>query len=210
MKFAIQPKYSGREFFAIVQSGTEYYFGKPKNENDVPLGSVEWIENIIGRRSPDYYPIYLAEYLHREVGYMKYWPLDKRLFIKPADSYKRFTGFVTNGKRSKSKQGPFVWSTPVKFVQEWRYYVANGQVLTTGWYAGANEDEEAPELPMELPSKVYGAFDFGRLSTGESALVEYQHPFACGWYGDSKDHSKYLQWLVEGWKWLTKETKCKI
>jgi hypothetical protein len=64
-----------------------------------------------------------------------------------------------------------LFSSVVKFTQEWRYYIANGKVLTTGWYDGDNEDEIAPELNVNYPSGYCGAVDFGRLETGEIALV---------------------------------------
>jgi hypothetical protein len=55
-------------------------------------------------------------------------------------------------------------------------------------------------LNIDWPKGWCGAADFGRLSSGEIALVECHHPYACGWYGE--DHSAYVIWVVEGWKMM--------
>jgi hypothetical protein len=83
-------------------------------------------------------------------------------------------------------------------VNEWRYYVANGDVVTTGWYRGEDEDKPAPELPVEWPEGFSGAVDFGELEDGHLALVEAHAPFACGWYGER--HEDYARWQLEAWK----------
>jgi len=40
------------------------------------------------------------------------------------------------------------------------------------------------------------------LYNGKLALVEANHPFACGWYG--KEHEIYLEWLSKGWEYMLK------
>ena len=123
-----------------------------------------------------------------------------RWFVKSAAGYKDFTAQIVEKNSPYPSSGPLVFSEVVQFVQEWRYYVADGCVLTTGWYDGNDEDEPAPDLDIDWPEGFCGAVDFGRLSTGQIALVECQHPYACGWYGD--DHAAYVTWLVEGWKFM--------
>ena len=198
---AIQPRHCGREHIAILASGYDYYFGKPKDSEHTVVGSVEWCERFLPPVTPDYYPEYLQPWMFRLWGVCNKWPLGKRLFIKPADSYKRFTGLVTNGGYKGKKRGPYVWSQPVTFEQEWRYYVSDGDVVTTGWYNGHDEEEPAPPLPFLFP-KVCGAFDFGRLDTGQLALVEAHHPYACGWYGEFSKHKAYVTWLIRGWEYI--------
>ena len=200
---AVQPGYSDREFLAVLQSGVRHYRGEPKEPSHTVVGSVEWCERFLDPKPvPDYYPMWARDFMYRHTWRSERWQIGKIVFIKPADRYKRFTGFVTKDWGCTGKQrGPYMVSTPVKFTQEWRYYVAAGEVLTAGWYDGTDEDEPAPTIEM-FPEHVYGAVDTGRLSTGDLALVEYQHPYACGWYGDSSDHKKYVDWLIAGWAWL--------
>jgi hypothetical protein len=200
IKLAIQPNYCGRERLAVLQSGYDYYVGELKSEEDVPVGSVEWCEKFLPSKPiPDYYPTFMNQ-LCRKV-----WRdnrIHQKCFAKPADQYKRFNGQIVDENTKLS--GPFWCSEIVEFTNEYRFYVTAGIVKAVGWYDG--EDENTPPYGnVDFPPYAYGAFDFGNLSDGSFALVEYQHPYACGWYGDSVDHKAYVQWLIDGWKWLKKE-----
>jgi len=173
-------------------------------ENFIPVGSVEWCENFLEpeKTIPDYYPEFLQDSLYRKVWQSDSWPLGQKVFIKPADKHKRFTGFITSGTYSKKKKKPYWCSETVKFTDEWRYYVADGKVLTAEWYSGDEENTpDAPELTIPIPDSYCGALDFGLLNTGELALVEANAPYACGWYG--KEHKLYVEWVVKGWNYLT-------
>lgn len=182
----------------------------------VPSGSVEWCESILGYHPiPDYYPEFLRKYCFRKVWKADKWPLDQKVFIKPADRYKRFTGKLTvPGSYKGKKKSPYWCSDVVNFVNEWRYYISNGKVLCGEWYSGDEEKmPDAPDLefmsrdPEEgrvwFPNDFCGAVDFGETNKGEFALVEVHHPYACGWYG--KDHEKYCQWLIDGWIYMNKK-----
>lgn len=83
---------------------------------------------------------------------------------------------------------------------EWRYYVGDNEILATGWYSGEDECSDAPKLDTQLLG--CGAFDFAELLDGRIALIEWQHPFACGWYGEDRD--AYIEWLKRGWKELNR------
>lgn len=123
----------------------------------------------------------------------------KDVFVKSAEEFKKWPPkIIKKGEPLPTEY--LVISDVVQFVQEWRYYVANGEVLATGWYDGSNEYEPAPELNIKWPKDFCGAVDFGRLSTGEIALVESQAPYACGWYGDN--HDAYIEWLIKGWSYM--------
>lgn len=76
--------------------------------------------------------------------------------------------------------------------------MADGDLITTGWYDGNDENEDAPMVGAMWPKGFSGAVDFGRLIDGRIALVECHAPFACGWYGD--DHKDYALWLAIGWE----------
>jgi len=173
-------------------------------EGYIPSGNVDWCEKFLPKEKtvPNYYPEFLKDYLFRRVWWTDHWPLGERVFIKPADRHKRFTGLLTTGGYRKKKKGPYWCSEIVKFTNEWRYYVAEGKILTGEWYDGDEVNTpDAPALNIEIPETYHGTLDFGTLTTGELALVEAHPPYACGWYG--KDHKLYVEWLVKGWKYLT-------
>jgi len=210
--FALQEGYcaSSKEalavhYYAMMQKIPVKIFGNAKMipYGFVPSGSVEFCEQYLGRTvTPDYYPEFLKDHLHRRVWKADNWP-KQLVFVKPADKYKRFNAFITSS-HLKPQPVPFWCSEVVHFIEEWRYYVADGIVLTSEWYAG--DEVNMPDAPkfvtVEIPKGYCGALDFGILSTGEFALVEAQHPFACGWYG--KNHDLYVEWLVRGWDYMVK------
>ena len=284
--FWIQSGYSGREALKVMdwasKLGHQVKWGKNPPKNVIPIGDVEFCEQFYERKTPDFTPLWLSEYFHRNIefayvepfdqtweclvldsnedldtlpdfvncemhdltdptksvefwevdydAFMK-WPCDgfkpqeglifywnvnikeglnrltlncknyrpKDVFVKSAEFYKAWPAKIVK-KGEKLPDGKLLISDVVEFVQEWRYYVANGEVLATGWYDGSDEDEPAPDLNIKWPKHFCGAVDFGRLSTGEIALVESQHPYACGWYGD--DHKAYIEWLIKGWEYM--------
>lgn len=165
----------------------------------VPVGGVDYCENWLGYHpKPDFYPDWLSSWLFREIGL--YPPeFGCSLFVKSAERYKAFPARVYDPVED-IPTGKVWYSEIVEFTQEWRYYVADGCVLETGWYDGDDEIEPAPDLNIDWPKGFCGAVDFGRLSTGQIALVESQHPYACGWYGD--DSAAFVMWLVEGWRYM--------
>ena len=211
--FALQYKHQGREELAVHQVSIldvhiAKFFRKPSEvpEGFIPVGTVQWCEGVLGGCvTPDYYPEFLKDHLFREVWRQDHWPTGRAVFVKPADRYKRFDGFVTKGGYKGMKSGPFWCSGLRTFKNEWRYYVADGKVLEAGWYSGDEEKmPEAPELKIKIPKNYCGALDFGIMSgyPKRFALVEANHPFACGWYG--KDHRKYVEWCAKGWNYMLK------
>lgn len=174
-------------------------------EGYIPCGTVEWCEKFLTpeQSTPDYYPEFLKDYLFRKVWRADKWPLGQRVFIKPSDKHKRFIGRITDGSYRKKKRGPYWCSEVVNFVEEWRYYIADGKVLIGEWYFGDEMTQpKAPELNVSIPDGYCGALDFGRLKTGELALIEANSPYACGWYGT--DHDKYVEWIIKGWAYMTR------
>ena len=172
-------------------------------EGYIPVGRIEWCEHFLPVEAtvPDYYPEFLKDYLFRRVWRADKWPLGQHVFIKPADKHKRFDGLITDGGYRKKKKPPYWCSGIVKFVNEWRYYVVEGKVLTGEWYDGDQENTPvAPALKIAIPEGYCGALDFGMLNTGEFALVEAHSPYACGWYGD--DYKLFVEWIVKGWEYM--------
>jgi len=170
----------------------------------IPCGSVEWCINSLGFNiTPDYYPEWAKDFLHRKVWKSSEWLLGKKLFVKPADRYKRFTGFVTDGYYKGKKKPPLWYSDIVQFENEWRYYVSYGKVICSGWYWGDQiNTPDAPELNIKIPESYSGALDFGADKKGQLILIESQHPFACGWYGKHEEDYLYFQWLIDGWVYM--------
>lgn len=214
MKFAIQSGYQDRGVGAVIQN-YQYRICRDTciHEGEIPLGSVEWVEKILGRTvTPDYHPEFLKHLLFRKIRISEDWPLGHPCFIKPAYRHKAWKARIYSGRGYRGKKkGPYLISEIVRFRNEWRYYVANGKVVASGWYWGDSQDEQqrhegqeppdAPELNVEWPEGFCGAVDMGELwDTGQIALIENNSPFSCGWYGENgKDYCSFLKC---GWDWL--------
>lgn len=175
-----------------------------KNPDDeyILIGSIGFIESYLGHIEPDYYPEFLSGWFGREIWKADKWPLGKKVFIKPSDKYKRFNGMVTNGGYKGKKKGPYICSEVVNFINEWRYYIADGEVVFSAWYMGQDENIKAPELHINWPKDFCGAVDFGRVSDGRILLVEAQHPYGIGWYGKTSDHNEFIKWSIAGWRYM--------
>ncbi|HRA10047.1 MAG TPA: ATP-grasp domain-containing protein [Chitinophagaceae bacterium] len=218
-----QPGYNGREVIKAAQAcrtlNLEWRVKHPKDftENCIPIGDVEYCEAAllglgISKPVPDFYPEFLCHLMFRHFyiidlnrkGFseLKDKPISTDVFIKDSTSYKHNVSRIYK-VGEKRPNGINYYVDPVSFTQEWRYYVSNGKVLTTGWYDGDDEEEPAPELDIAWPEDFCGAVDFGRLDTGVIALVESHDPYACGHYSD--DHEAYLQWTIEGFEYVKKK-----
>lgn len=170
--------------------------------DEIPVGNVPWVTAVLGHEDvPDYYPDFLAHLLHRKVWRADKWPYGHRVFIKPSDRHKRFTGFVTTGTWKGKKKPPFYCSEIVEWISEWRFYIAAGQVRDARWNFG--EERPVPALTVDYPPDYYGAVDFGLLSTGEIALIEANTCFSVGWYGPMSEGATYVHWLADSWVHLT-------
>lgn len=173
----------------------------------IPIGNVQWVSEVLKRPEiPDYYPDFLHPYLFRKVWQQNDWPYGHRVFIKPSDRHKRFTGFITNGKWKGKKKGPFWCSDVVTFVSEWRWYIAAGKIIDARW--GSGKELPVPFLDISWPKDYYAAVDFGLLSTGEIALIESNSPFACGWYGPCGEGGTYVEWIAQSWEYLKNKNLC--
>ena len=186
MKFAIQPGLSSREAIAVLNSARalqhEYEFCTRPDmiEHHIPIGDVPYCESIwspevrqdLSHYAIDFYPDFLKDFLHRKIGYgtfgiydtIDYSPTRRiSIFLKTAKHWK--SDFVSRVVKwdDHVPLDWYYWSEPVSFVQEWRYSVADGRVITTGWYQGNDEDEPAPTLwDVKWPSFYSAAVDFGR------------------------------------------------
>ena len=203
MKFCIQKGHQGREALAVRLSaeklGMECVYRDFPMEGEVPVGTVEFCEVAFGPHRIDFFPDFLKGRLFRDV--VKSWggyALSKPAFVKDASAWKSVWETGLHPAGMQLPRAEWWLSEPVRFVNEWRYYVADGYVITSGWYAGEDEDKPAPKLDIGWPKGFSGAVDFGELEDGFLALVEAHAPFACGWYGET--HLDYAHWLKMAWK----------
>ena len=194
------------------------YVTEPPKDS-IPVGSVKWCEKVYGKRIPNYYPSFLKDYLHRNIWKCKYNSIinnEEPIFIKPCDEYKTWNGFIfEKGKQHhpiKDNEN-IICSDVVHFINEWRYYIVNGQVLESAWYDGDISDADvlkglappAPTLPHNLLLKLEeynysGVIDMGSIikdEQSELALVESCHPYAIGWYLESDSYKNYAKFLIE-------------
>lgn len=201
--FALQIGYGGREAIAIRVGadsvGAVAYRRDFPLPGEIPIGSVEFCEEAFGPHRLDFYPDFLEPWMLRECfkssGGITF---NEPAFVKDATAWKSTFPSQVLPAGTTLEEGEWLISEVVRFVNEWRYYVANGSIITTGWYAGEDEDKPAPDIDVEWPDGFSGAVDFGELEDGTIALVEAHAPFACGWYGER--HEDYARWQVEAWR----------
>lgn len=210
MKFCIQKGYDGRESSQVIrycrEHDIELIMSDTPVDGHIPLGTVEFVEMLIGQQVPDYYPEWASSLISR-----KLWRNDMgdvgEYFVKPADQYKRFEGHINYLTPIDLGFKGDVWvSEIVEFRDEWRLYVADGEVLCSWWYSG--DDKTCEEFPngfisvLDCPDDFCGAVDIGCINGSIHELVEVQHPYAIGWYGDYKDIEKYIDFLDKGFKFM--------
>lgn len=211
-KFCFELNGATREKNAIIQSvrylGSDYVYSKKALPDHIPIGTIEYCESILPKdylKKPiDFFPEFLKDYRHREINYGFLEKIEKPLFLKNANCWK--SNFESKVYTPDEKIIPdfYYYSEPVKFEQEWRYYITQGTIISAGWYSGNNENEKAPHLDkIKFPIDFDAAVDFGRLSTGQIAIVESHAPFACGWYGDIS--FEYAMWQLEAWEGFLKK-----
>jgi len=222
LSFAVERAFSGRESNAVAMScremGAKFRFVDSFEEvgDAIPVGSVGFVEKALGKHFvPDYFPSFVDGSL---IG-RKFWnveasslrvPLGREVFVKPADEYKRFTGYVLGPDERIRETGSLILQDIVEFGEEYRYYISNGRLVCGEWYTSSWETDpdiipKAPPLPvsLDIPSGWCGTLDFGFARNLDGLiLIEAHHPFSCGWYGEMRDHRLYTDWLVSGYEYL--------
>jgi len=176
----------------------------------VAIGSVPFVKHSLrqlGKALPEHapYPDCLRPMLHRDVRKLaalrearKMLTKGQRMFVKPANGWKRFTGFVADDPRDIRFNGTSssmaVWiSDPVEFVSEWRAYVAKNRLLDVrladnGGDKSAVADRGVIEEAVERLATAGAApagyvMDFGVLrDCGRTALIEVNDGFSFGAY----------------------------
>lgn len=191
------------------------------NDVDLVVGNLSFIKEALrikGLKLPpeNCYPSELMPYMYRKIGtgLLKQLPryANTKIFVKPANNCKRFTGIVTDDVDDYRLQGisrnEFVWFCEVvNWRSEWRFYVQDHNVVFRAPYAGTvlpnlfivNDMIQRLEHFTDLPSTY--ALDVGVLSSGKTALVEVNDAYAIGGYGNIPADI-YTNWLLARWKTL--------
>ena len=210
-----------RDIPVSVASLDDLHDGRCVAPDEVPIGSVEFVRAALsyaGFRAPQPLP-YLSGYLHRHV-----WPStagevrtsSKRVFVKPRDQVKTFTGILWPESReiedlavfaSVPDHFPVYCSEPVKWLSEWRYYVLRGRIVGSGRYDCGPDDAPTPDRGVvesavaEYPDPPAGyALDFGVLASGETAMVEANDGWALGLYRGDCATADYVELLAARWR----------
>ncbi len=176
----------------------------------------------LGREPPptNDYPRCLEPLLHRRLWTSTVRQLTDALyegtglpvFAKPLDRKKRFTGQVFHHLddllylQRASLSTPLVCSEVVRWLSEYRVYVARGTVLDVCHYAGdpavrldeATVREAVRRLEASGEGTAGYGVDFGVLSTGQTALVEWNDGFSLGAYA-GVGAASYTELTVARW-----------
>ncbi|HZI16786.1 MAG TPA: ATP-grasp domain-containing protein [Myxococcus sp.] len=166
------------------------------------------------------YPRCLEPLLHRRLWTSTVRQLTEALyegtgtpvFAKPLGRKKRFTGHVFRATEDllylerASLSTPLVCSEVVRWLSEYRVYVAHGRILDVLHYAGdpAVRVDEAVvhEAVRRLEDSGEGTagygVDFGVLATGQTALVEWNDGFSLGAYA-GLGAASYTELTVARW-----------
>lgn len=217
MKIALQQTDSySREALSIIDvclrnkcSIRSCIYGYDVFEDEIPVGSVEFVEAALGRSfKPEYHPVWLKEFVKRKTWILRDLPEPGDcILFKPNDKYKLFdltiieAGFVElNGSEE------FFCQDWVTVGNEWRIYVSDGKAWNCSWYQGSDEDKEFDQnilknIVDKIPNGWYGTIDMMETENGIQ-LCECHHPYAIGWYGDSCENEKYFDFIIKGYDYL--------
>lgn len=196
------------------------------DEDTFVSGSVGFVLSALQRinvRLPEHnpYPFALVPWLYRKVGYYPHlhYALDRldkdgqAIFIKPAEGWKRFTGFVARSSSDYpllgvSRNLPVWVSDPVTFVSEWRAYVLYGEIKKIALcdHGGDSKilpdqsqiEEAVSQLVLSGDAPAGFGIDFGVLADGRTALIEMNDGFSLGAY-DGVDAETYTNILMARW-----------
>lgn len=196
--------------------------------NEMPVGSVEfvnWYMELAGIEKPRFecYPWETSKFITRDIFHAHAQDVlvfNHDCFVKP-HALKLFNGFVVrfDGVYDEHDQEQFnilkanphalvYVSEVVKFLSEWRYYVADGKIIGEARYdADGQDDALSPDLTivqaavdaMSANHKFY-TLDFGVLEDGKTELVEANDAWAIGLYGDAMSAKDYANWLINRWQ----------
>jgi hypothetical protein len=210
----------------------KYYYKFPENKNNIiPIGSVKWCEQKYKNKKPDFYPKFLQKLLHRNIWKTTYKELynsdklkDIGIFIKPCNNYKKWNGFILKPENLNNQiiedDEEIYCSDVIDIINEWRYYIINGEVQVSAWYDGKITDEMVinglskypPQLPLNIQNKLklkkfYGVIDIGEILINNKLkliLIEMCHPYAIGWYLEEDSYNEYANFIIKSDEYLSR------
>lgn len=189
----------------------------------VAVGMIPFVHAVIKKQGfqmvpPDDYPLALRPLLKRKVWEGKLIDVERHapIFVKPRDKVKRFTGKIVDEYREipgVSKQTDVWFSEIVKFRDEYRVFILEGEILG-GFSSGGFSFGKIPEIEIDRPvveeairllGKLTVALDFGIIEDGSTALVEANWPYSLGDYGLPTE--KFAEFLVVGYRQIQTMSK---
>jgi hypothetical protein len=140
-----------------------------------------------------------------------------KVFIKPAEKIKAFTGFVAWDNLSlklfsENYEGNVIVQDVIEIESEYRLYISEKRVIGMKHYSGdcllfpdASFIDACVELSFKKLDYHSYTLDFGVLENGRTVLIEANDGFAIGNYG--LDCHSYYQFVKNRWLQLTKLRK---
>ncbi len=184
-----------------------------------PVGSVEFVKLFMMKNNiicPAHltYPQILREdyYLRRKIIQGLYRDANYDEFIKPLYNIKKFTGNIKSEIILDIPHDyPVFISEPVKFVQEYRFYILNNELIGYGRYD--DFDSEDQFIDFELIDDAIWAMkdlniigyslDFGVLDTCQTALIEANDGWSLGLYKGTCSNQDYCELIYQRWKQIS-------
>jgi hypothetical protein len=137
------------------------------------------------------------------------------IFAKPKDRKKRFTGRVfgypddLSFLKGASKATQILCSEVVEWLSEYRVFINRGEIVGVTHYAGNPSItidqgivvDAVRILERSRQTTAAYAIDFGVISTGQTAIVEWNDGFSLGSYG--LDKTVYTNLLIARWCEIT-------
>ena len=217
MKITLQQTdFYSREALAIIYvcirnecSIRSCIYGYDVFDDEIPVGSVEFVESAIGKSfKPDYHPCWMNEFVIRKTWISTDLPeIGDCMVFKPNDKYKLFDATTIEFmKEELNGSKEFFCQDLVNVENEWRIYVSDGKVWNCSWYKGPDEDKEFDQNVLtkiidKIPEGWYGTIDMMETNNGIE-LCECHHPYAIGWYGNSCENEKYFDFIIKGYDYL--------
>jgi hypothetical protein len=144
------------------------------------------------------------------------------IFIKPLDKSKLFTGFVVHSNNdlfkifNYSKNTRIFVSSIVEWISEFRIFIVDSKIVGVKNYAGKPDvlvdmkvvDQAIIDLEKSQESTRGYSLDFGVLSNGETALIEWNDGYALGGYG--LDGEIYTDLILARWNEIIQENAANI
>lgn len=232
MKIAIHKDYEGHETKNVSINATKRdipwrYVEHPHDveQHEIPVGGVRFVEAVLMNKYnidapiPDYWPTWAEKYnpphMMTKLKDIEKYPI----CVKPVSRYKAFPFTILESQaqtqRILERLDPgWVYTIPVMywknqpgFNKEMRIYVADGKVLAHATYQGNEHEwtaefvEKVDDLESNIPATWCGTLDVGWCDKG-LRLIKAHHPYSIGWY-ESINDSRYLDFVIAGWKYLT-------